>query len=642
LNLLRQGEPRAAALPRTATTKQSDGKTEMEYFEANLKTLSRNQPELAALLRAADRSHIKTFPSAEGVPTASAEHGGETVELHGRYNPPREARQAIKKENYAGVDYFIFLGFGFGYALDAVIEKYGGPDCHYFIVEADLGILRAAFEARDWTFLLAAHDIYFAWPSFGPELAEQWRRRFNIALARKSAYVTHQPSLKLNPGHYKAAAETLQGQIYQTLADRATLTNKTQTFLDNFIQNLPRVIAAPGINIFAGKFTDTPAVIVSAGPSLDKNVHELRGKKDHLLIIATDTTIKPLLAAGVEPHFVMTGDPSHANYLHLKGAVTQEALLVMEATAHPQSPEGFEDRTLACLYENSVLHSLSELPGDKGTLHAWGSVATMALDFAIFTGCDPIIFIGQDLAYTGGRLYCSNVYFEDVWFKDIKTPEEREKRLAELRAANNPQVLTDIYGRRIDTTRALIAYRDWIIRIIGNHPEKRFINATEGGIFGGPVELLSFRETLERDCSRNLNLTCSVREIYAAARLKNAPDLAKNLAPFLKELDSLRDIARDGIREAAEIPNRHPLKFAERLDKIQNSIYDNRRLAPLVDSFNQIGNTIFNQRMHILSRQPPNEDLPVAIKTTYADYFASVSAAADKISDALERCRQLC
>jgi hypothetical protein len=332
----------------------------MDYFEANLKALSRKQPELAALLRAAGRAHVKTFPSSEGAPVAAVEHGDETIELHSRYNPLREARQALKKEDYSGTDHFILLGFGLGYTLDAVIEKYGGPECHYFIVEADLGILRAAFEARNWTFMLAAHDIYFAWPSCGPEAAAQWLQRFNIALARKSAYVTHAPSLKLNPDHYKSAVEALQGQIYRALADRATMVQRTQVFLDNFIKNLPKVTASPGINIFAGRFSDTPAVIVSAGPSLDKNIHELRDKKDNVLIIAADTTIKPLLAAGIEPHFVMTGDPSHANYLHLKGAVTTEALLVMEATAHPQSPEGFERRTLACLFERSEEHT-SEL-----------------------------------------------------------------------------------------------------------------------------------------------------------------------------------------------------------------------------------------------------------------------------------------
>jgi len=57
----------------------------MRYFEANLKTLSRKQPELAALLRTTGRPHIKTFSSAEGAPSAAVVYGGETIELHAAY-----------------------------------------------------------------------------------------------------------------------------------------------------------------------------------------------------------------------------------------------------------------------------------------------------------------------------------------------------------------------------------------------------------------------------------------------------------------------------------------------------------------------------------------------------------------------------
>ena len=185
----------------------------MEYFEANLKALSGKQPELVSLLRNAGRSHVKTFPSAEGPPTASVEHGGEAVYLHNRYNPQREAMLAIK-ENYDGAGCFFFLGFGLGYTLDAVIEKYGGQDRQYFIVEADLRILRAAFEERDLASMLASHDIYFAWPPLGPELAKQLQQ-FNFAIYKKVCCIMHPPSLKLKPGYYKAAAETLQSILYE-------------------------------------------------------------------------------------------------------------------------------------------------------------------------------------------------------------------------------------------------------------------------------------------------------------------------------------------------------------------------------------------------------------------------------------------
>ena len=609
----------------------------MNYFNANLTALAKKQPELAELLRAIDRSHIKTFPSADGTPTATVELDGENILLHSRYNPLREARQTIKKENYIGVDYFIFLGFGFGYLLDAVIENYTHPEQHYFIVEADLGILRAAFEARDLTSLFATHDVYFAGPSSGTELAEKWRRRFDLALAQKSVYVMHQSSLTLHPEHYKAAVETLQGQIYQTLADHTTLSKKSQIFLDNFVRNFPLTAAAPGIGMFAKRFTGTPAVIVSAGPSLDRNIHELRGQEDRVLILAADTALKPLLAAGVEPHFVMTGDPSHANYLHLADAVTRDALLVMEATAHPQSPEGFPERTLTCTYADSILKSLSGLLNDKGTLRAWGSVATMALDFALFLGCDPIIFTGQDLAYTGGRLYCSGVYFEKEWFRDVHTPEAYEQRLAQLRAGNNPQSFTDIYGNPIETTRSLIAYRDWIIRLIGDHPERRFINATEGGILHGPVELLSFRETLTRDCGRNLNLRSRIAAIRAEARESAAPDIAKNLAPLIRELKSLQNTVRRGLDTASKVPKGNFAAFAENLNRIKNSISDEKRLAPLVNNFNQTATTTFIRRIHVLSKHPMDPEMPSAVRTTYYDYFTSVGAAVDKISTALSQ-----
>ena len=614
----------------------------MDYFKANLTALARKQPELATLLRTSSRSHVEIFPSSNGTPTATIECDGRSIFLHSRYNPLREAQQLLNKENYAGADYFIFLGFGLGYMLDAVIEKYQHPEQHYFIVEADLGILRAAFEARDLTPLLTAHDVYFAWPSSGPELAKQWRQRFNLARARKSTYVMHSPSLTLHPEYYKNATETLQGQIYRTVADYATLSTKSQVYLDNFVRNFPLAITVPGIRPFAKHFTDTPAVIVSAGPSLDKNIHDLRGQEDRVLILATDTTLKPLLAAGIEPHFVMTCDPSYANYLHLSEAVTRDALLVMEATAHPQSPEGFAERTLACTYTNPLMESLSELLGDKGTLNVWGSVATMALDFALFLGCDPVVFIGQDLAYTDGRLYCSGVYFEKEWFRDLHTPEEYEEKLAQLRAKNKAQAFTDIYGNSIETTRALIAYRDWIIKLIGDHPERRFINATEGGILHGPVEILTFRETLARHCNQDLNLRSRIDAIYSEARKSTAPDTAKNLAPLFKELKSLRNTVRRGLNAVGKTPKGNFAAFADHLDNIKDSIYNEKRIAPLIDNFNQPANATFKRRIHALSQHQMDPEMPSAVRTTYSDYFASVGAAADKISAALTQLQELC
>ena len=44
-----------------------------------------------------------------------------------------------------------------------------------------------------------------------------------------------------------------------------------------------------------------PAIIVAAGPSLNKNILELKRLKGRAFIIAVDTAIKPLLNAGIIP-----------------------------------------------------------------------------------------------------------------------------------------------------------------------------------------------------------------------------------------------------------------------------------------------------------------------------------------------------
>lgn len=46
---------------------------------------------------------------------------------------------------------------------------------------------------------------------------------------------------------------------------------------------------------------DTTGIVVAAGPSLNKNINELKKAKGKSLIIAVDTALKPLLRAGIVP-----------------------------------------------------------------------------------------------------------------------------------------------------------------------------------------------------------------------------------------------------------------------------------------------------------------------------------------------------
>jgi hypothetical protein len=607
----------------------------LNYFEANLALLAARQPVLAAQLLTVRGKCVKITASTCGIPTANYERNSASHALHSRYHPLREARNALKNCDCQGADYFILLGFGLGYLLDALLEANGDPSNHYFIIESDLEIIKAALEARDLSTILSLPKIHFAWPPSGPALGEQWQSFFDPIQAQKSVFLSHLPSLALNADLFKAATETINSQTFRIFTDINTLVVKSQNFLDNFVQNLPKAVKAPGIVHFARLFSGFPAVIVSAGPSLDKNIHELRGHEDEILILSTDTALKPLLAAGIDPHLVLTGDPSELNYRHLQGAPTREAFLVAEATSYPGAFDEFEKRVIACTFENSSLRSLSDLLGNKGTLRAWGSVATMALDFALSLGCNPIVFIGQDLAHTDGRIYCSGICFEEEWFAGIADPDSWHEQINKLRSGRSTIAMEDILGRPIETTDKLAAYWNWINKTICEHSETRFINATEGGILRENVEILSLKETLYRYCRSHQDLRARIRCTYEAAQQNNLLYVGVNLSALKGEMAAIQDILDLGSRICEMNGDMSSEDLVKRLEDAKQSIYYNPQLAPLLDCFNQMGNYTFLRKRHAISRKPMQAELKAEIESTYLEYFVSVRKASAKIDRAL-------
>lgn len=607
----------------------------MSYLERNLAFLSRSQPELALHLRQTAASNVEVFPSAKGIPTARYIRGDTSTFLHSRYDPMKEARQLIRKTDLAEADYFILLGFGLGYVLDALREQSADPANHYFAIESDAAILKAAFDARDLSHLLCLPYLHFAWPATGPDVARQWQAFFDPVRAQKSVFISHLPSIALEPALFRSAAEMIQSQTLQIFTDINTLVARSQEFLDNFVLNLPRAIAAPGVSGFAGRFSGIPAVVVSAGPSLDKNIHEFRSCEDRVLLLSTDTALKPLLAAGVEPHFVLTGDPSYENYLHLRGSQTTTTILVAEATAYPASIEEFDTRTISCIFENSSLRALSALLGSKGSLRAWGSVATMALDFALVLGCNPILFVGQDLAHTDGRIYCSGLHFEERWFEGVHGPEEWQAVWQRLAESRNVLKMEDIFGHPIETSDKLISYWNWISKEISNHPRVRFINATEGGILKDQVAIMSLREALYRYCSNDLDLRQRVRATFLKAQETISQDSILDFRIYLAESDALARALQRGLEICGSSDQTDMKEVLQQLEKIKADIYTNSRVAPLVDCFNQMGNFTFLRRQAGLARRPRGESLANEIRTIYREYFETVRESLQRIDKAL-------
>jgi hypothetical protein len=317
-------------------------------------------------------------------------------------------------------------------------------------------------------------------------------------------------------------AECLRLQFKAHLRDRAanllTHFRNGEKYFQNAIGNFKYQSDADAGKLF-GRFRDVPLVIVSAGPSLDRNIGNLADFRDRCFILSVDTAMRPLLAAGITPHAVVIADPSELNAQHIAGAMPQSAYLIAEQAVHASALEAATKRFLfgLGLFPDQLF---AEFGFAKSRLEAWGSVATTALDLACRMGANPVIFAGQDFAYSWNRDYASNTIYHGNYFDVAESGKVRSR---------------DIWGGEVYTTETLIAYRDFFVRRMKRESATRFINATEGGILDKGAEILSLRDALNQ---------CAVRRIDANRMLQDCHRSSKTSADALPHLEQVLQCRR--------------------------------------------------------------------------------------------------
>ena len=212
------------------------------------------------------------------------------------------------------------------------------------------------------------------------------------------------------------------GAVAMRVAQNATSNGNARRkfagpYLLQTLTNLPAIARESDTRALDGAFAGTPAVVVGAGPSLDENVAALAALHDRAIIVAADTALGPLVSRGVRPHVVVGVDSSALNARHLAAAEgSTDIWLAAEGSLHPSGLQPFIGRTFSFrVSDHDPWPWLAAAGVTRGELRAWGSVLTSAFDLARRMGCNPVVFAGADLAFTGMRPYCRGTIYDAVW-----------------------------------------------------------------------------------------------------------------------------------------------------------------------------------------------------------------------------------
>ncbi len=452
----------------------------MNYLEKNLAALEKKEPDLARRLRAMpDNPNIRLEKNGtERLMEVKTDDGRSVV--FRREIASAKVRKITERKLFSFSEVVVLVGAGLGETLIETL-KASGPGAYILLVEADISIFKKLLEGFNLS-------EYLSDPRAGISVGEnpvdavmvRLEEQFGVFTRPNFQVIKHSVALSCFPEYYARIDSILEKQKRMAGNNLETISRLSGLWQKNIFENMPYILSSPGIRHMFGKMKNIPAIIVAAGPSLDKNCRWLEKAGSSMVIISVDTSLKTLLKNNVRPHFVVSLDALLENYSHLHEADSSGYTLVVNPVTYPMILKEQEGPMLVTSYSEPLVRWLEKFTGDMGVNVTGGSVATSAFDFARRMGCSPIILTGQDLAFTGGRTHSSGGSKEELVYSSLGGPATYSNLHSNAIDYEHRSQLDGNLGHRLESSDKMNAWKAWFEIQIQKYSVK-CVNATEGG-----------------------------------------------------------------------------------------------------------------------------------------------------------------
>ncbi|EAI4847191.1 motility associated factor glycosyltransferase family protein [Campylobacter jejuni] len=255
-----------------------------------------------------------------------------------------------------------------------------------------------------------------------------------------------------------------------------------------FLQNIPSMLESiPFQRILSQRKNQFEnAIVVSAGPSLAKQLPLLKAYQDKAVIFCADGALSMLEKEGIIPDYVTNLDFSHwaLKFFQNKEKLNQ-SIIALECATHPSMVEDLKNLNCMIVLRNKALYQRFNL-NDFGYIDTGTHVSHFSYTLALALGFKNIIMIGQDLAFDEE----GNSHSKGFSYGEQFNGEKTVPTLQVPAYAGKGEVLTHI------------TWNDYRIKLeylfACNSKEAKFYNATEGGARINFTEELSFKECCEK------------------------------------------------------------------------------------------------------------------------------------------------
>lgn len=501
-----------------------------KVYQENIATYSRISPNSA---QHAANSYAEGFffcQTKSNEQNLGFKSGEKEIFFHSNYSPSKEADRWFAKQELENINVLYVYGVGLGYYYEAAkVWLDERPDRYLVFLEDNPAVLKCLLHTNRATEMLKHPQVQLHFLQDLDQAGQVVLNFLSWCFILMSVEVT-------GLEHYQRSKrnffDKLSLRLLHQVAHDGNLAKEylfcNELFFLNFYHNLLLMKDIYHGNRLFDKFKGVPAIICGAGPSLDKDIEALKKWKQKALIFAGGSSINSLGKHGFHPHFGGGIDPNKVQLTRARESSLFNVPMFYRnrwhrsALQHSTGPRlylnGCGGYSVATWFEK-------QLDIEGKAIEEGHNVINFLVEVASHLGCDPIIFVGLDLAFTDGRFYADGI---------------RKSSIATKEYLENFNVIyrKDVHGEQIPTLRKWVVESDWLASYTKQCPGSKFINATCGGLGIEGVENRSLQEIDEEyafpliDTSGLANLEvqqAKVSHIRLGNVLHSMQDLAASL-----------------------------------------------------------------------------------------------------------------
>ena len=553
--------------------------------------------------------------------------GTDIFRMNSIYRPVREAEKWADQYDFSHrqVNIIIF-GLGSGLFVREVLKRMQS-DARCFIYEPDDRIFGKMIQEQDMTDIIGHPQVMIIFAGLGEDFYELLHPYVNWLTISHQVSCIHSGYEKL----YPAEVQEYEHQLarLKAVAEGSRKTNAWQAHLsvENTIKNFCHIRKSNYLRELHGILDDSvSAIIVSAGPSLDKNIEMLEKAKGKAVIFATDTAVQHLEKRNIFFDCTVCIDTRKPVKYFEESTRYKTRPLFCSTSANAEILRMHRGRKIWYTWELLLGNLYRKYNHHMERLPVGGSVATAAVGIAKAMGIRNIILVGQDLAYgeygthAGGQVAAQG-------------------QVAGSSIEENEYWVEDIYGNPVRTRGDWLFYLNWFEEQ-GKRGEIHIIDATEGGAKIHGSEIMSLENAIDQYCRKSVDFEKALEELPLTFSEAQYESIREDLFDIKSQMNEIRRYTASGISFCKEYLKKQGKMSKSREETILaeikniNAGIDSQELAiELVDTYatEKTQQALEDINTNIEDEQ---EEKLKSVKTALAVYQAFADAV-DELGDIL-------